>query len=67
VAIATYLAATIVMPMPVSLRLSRTSKWLLHRHLSHRDILADRRRITTFLGEKKLERIDMCDIMPGNM
>ena len=29
-------AATIVAPMPVSLRLSRASGWLLHRHLSHR-------------------------------
>jgi len=60
-------AATIVVPMPVSLRLSRASGWLLHRHLSRRDILADRRRITTFSGEIKLKRIDMCDITPGNM
>ena len=29
-------AATIVAPMPVSLRLSRASGWLLHRHLSRR-------------------------------
>jgi hypothetical protein len=29
-------AATIVAPMPVSLRLSRASGWLLHRHLSCR-------------------------------
>ena len=29
-------AATIVTPMPVSLRLSRASGWLLHRHLSRR-------------------------------
>ena len=28
--------ATIVAPMPVSLRLSRVSGWLLHRHLSRR-------------------------------
>jgi hypothetical protein len=29
-------ATTIVAPMPVSLRLSRASGWLLHRHLSRR-------------------------------
>ncbi len=29
-------SATIVLPMPVSLRLSRASGWLLHRHLSRR-------------------------------
>ena len=29
-------AATIVAPMPVSLRLSRASGWLLHHHLSRR-------------------------------
>ena len=29
-------AATIVAPMPVSLRLSRASGWLLHRHISRR-------------------------------
>ena len=29
-------SATIVAPMPVSLRLSRASGWLLHRHLSRR-------------------------------
>ncbi len=48
-----HIAATIVTPMPVSLRLSRASGWLLHRHLSRRDILADRRRITTFFGGGK--------------
>jgi hypothetical protein len=58
-------AATIIAPMPVSLLLSRTSGWLLHHHLSRRVLTEEE--LLHFRWGKKLERIDMCDITPGNM